>query len=175
MQLKNGIRLQRRGAENAERRRGEIGEAHPRVNADWFAKLCVSPRSRRLCVKLGPGSSAWSRFRIRPRNSSSASIFAGISRTRTRTRTRRNFDCWTDCGFGVPSSEGFASRGQGSTPAAVSPLRHARRSGGSRGLGNGRSAGCGRCPRAAGRWRSGHGLELNRQRCCNKSRRSGRS
>ena len=45
---------ERRGAEAAEFRRGETGEAHQKVGADGSAKLCVSPRSPRLCVKVRP-------------------------------------------------------------------------------------------------------------------------
>ena len=45
---------ERRGAEAAELRRGETGEAHQKVGADGSAKLCVSPRSPRLCVKVRP-------------------------------------------------------------------------------------------------------------------------
>src|SRR5439155_1417605 len=47
MQLKNGIRIKRRGAENAELRRGEAAEVPRMVSSDWPAKLCVSPRSQR--------------------------------------------------------------------------------------------------------------------------------
>jgi len=62
MQLKNGIRIKRRGPENAELRRGEAAEVPRMVSSDWPAKLCVSPRSQRLCVKLSPVSTAWTRL-----------------------------------------------------------------------------------------------------------------
>src|SRR5688572_24276582 len=59
MQLKNGIRIQRRGAENAEWRGGEVAEVPQMVSSDWPARLCVSPRSQRLCVKVSQTSTAW--------------------------------------------------------------------------------------------------------------------
>src|SRR5688572_32017107 len=59
MQLKNGIWIQRRGAENAEWRGGEVAEVPPMVSSDWPARLCVSPRSQRLCVKVSQTSTAW--------------------------------------------------------------------------------------------------------------------
>ncbi len=52
MQLKNGIRIKRRGAENAELRRNEAAEVPKMVTSDSPEKLCVSPRSQRLCVKV---------------------------------------------------------------------------------------------------------------------------
>ena len=56
VQLKNGIRIKRRGAENSELRGGEAGEVPQRVSPDWSVTLCGSPRSQRLCVKVSQAS-----------------------------------------------------------------------------------------------------------------------
>src|SRR5438046_2217509 len=66
MQLKSGIRIKRRGAENAELRRAEAAEVPQMLSSDWSAKLCVSPRSQRLCVMVSPASTAWSLLRLLP-------------------------------------------------------------------------------------------------------------
>jgi hypothetical protein len=58
MQLKNGIRLKRRGAEDAERRGMETAEEHQKVSVGLSVKLCVPPRSLRLGVNFSPDSTA---------------------------------------------------------------------------------------------------------------------
>src|ERR1051326_2383461 len=62
MQLEDGIRFKRRGAEIAELRRGAAAEVPQMVSSDGTAKICVSPRSQRLCVKISPASTAWTRL-----------------------------------------------------------------------------------------------------------------
>jgi hypothetical protein len=62
MQLKMEILPKRRGAKRAELRGGEAGENQQKVSADCPAKLSVSPRSQRLCVKFSPGSTTFSRL-----------------------------------------------------------------------------------------------------------------
>src|SRR6185369_7206383 len=63
MQLKHGIRIKRRGAENSELRGGKAAEVPQMVNPDWPAKLCGSPRPERLCVSASQASTTWTPLR----------------------------------------------------------------------------------------------------------------
>jgi hypothetical protein len=90
-QLKNGIRIKRRGAEDAERCGEETGEEHQKVNAGLSAKFCVSPRSRRLGVKVRPGSTVWFRLMEKVGGGGFFSVEASAPSEQTRfvaTKTR---------------------------------------------------------------------------------------